>query len=50
VLAIPPGAVLMGKLTAEALGGELDDFLVRKLRSPLNSEFAIRFVREFAWT
>jgi len=41
VLAIPRGAVPMGKIIADALGGELDVVLVRKLRAPHNPELAI---------
>src|ERR1700687_3152569 len=46
VLAIPRGAVPMGRLMADALGGELDVVLVRKLRSPFNPEFAIGAIDE----
>jgi len=41
VLPIPRGAVPMGKIIADALGGELDVVLVRKLRAPQNPELAI---------
>jgi predicted phosphoribosyltransferase len=41
VLAIPRGAVPMGRIVADALGGELDVVLVRKLRAPQNPELAI---------
>ncbi len=41
VLAIPRGAVPMGRIIAEAIGGELDVVLVRKLRAPENPELAI---------
>jgi predicted phosphoribosyltransferase len=34
VLAIPRGAVPMGRIIADRLGGDLDVVLVRKLRSP----------------
>lgn len=50
VLAIPRGAVPMAKIIADALGGEVDVVLVRKLRSPENPEFAIGSVDEFGWT
>jgi len=50
VLAIPRGAVTMAKIIAEALGGELDVVLVRKLRAPGNPEFAIGSVDETGWT
>ena len=50
ILAIPRGAVPMGKLIAVELGGELDVVLVRKLRAPGNPEFAIGSVDETGWT
>lgn len=50
ILAIPRGAVPMGKLIAAELGGELDVVLVRKLRAPGNPEFAIGSVDETGWT
>ncbi len=50
VLAIPRGAVPMGKIIARALEGELDVVLVRKLRAPDNPEFAIGSVDETGWT
>ncbi len=50
VCAIPRGAVPMGKLIAERLGGELDVVLVRKLHAPGNPEFAIGAVDETGWT
>ena len=46
VLAIPRGAVGMGKVLADELGGELDVVLVRKLRSPFSPEFAIGAIDE----
>jgi putative phosphoribosyl transferase len=49
VLAIPRGAVPMAKIIAEALDGELDVVLVRKLRAPGNPEFAIGSVDETGW-
>jgi predicted phosphoribosyltransferase len=49
VLAIPRGAVPMAKLIAEALGGEFDVVLVRKLGAPGNPEFAIGAVDETGW-
>ncbi|HSO07788.1 MAG TPA: phosphoribosyltransferase family protein [Pelomicrobium sp.] len=49
VLAIPRGAVPMGRVVAEALGGELDVVLVRKLRAPGNPEFAIGAIDETGW-
>lgn len=50
VLAIPRGAVPMGKLLAEHLQGELDVVLVRKLRAPFQPELAIGSVDESGWT
>jgi putative phosphoribosyl transferase len=49
VLAIPRGAVPMGAIIAEELGGEMDVVLVRKLRAPGNPEFAIGSVDESGW-
>ena len=49
VLAIPRGAVGMGKVLAEELNGELDVVLVRKLRSPISSEFAVGAIDESGW-
>lgn len=46
VLAIPRGAVPMGKIIADALDGELDVVLVRKLRAPQNPELAIGSIDE----
>ncbi|MEN3364609.1 MAG: putative phosphoribosyl transferase [Burkholderiales bacterium] len=46
ILAIPRGAVPMGKIIAERLAGELDVVLVHKLGSPFNPEFAIGAVDE----
>jgi predicted phosphoribosyltransferase len=50
VLAIPRGAVPMGAIVAERLGGELDVVLTRKLPAPRNEEFAIGAVDETGWT
>ncbi len=50
VLAIPRGAVPMGRLVAEELEGELDVVLVRKLGAPGNPEFAVGAVDEAGWT
>ena len=50
VLAIPRGAVEIGAVLAEALGGELDVILVRKLRAPGNPELAVGSVDETGWT
>ncbi len=49
VLAIPRGAVPMGRIIADALGGDLDVVLVRKLGAPGNAEFAIGSVDESGW-
>lgn len=49
VLAIPRGAVEMGRVLADALGGDLDVVLVRKLRSPTSAEFAIGAIDETGW-
>lgn len=46
VLAIPRGAVPMGKALAEALDGELDVVLVHKLGAPGNPEYALGAVSE----
>jgi len=50
VLAIPRGAVPMGKVVADRLGGQLDVVLTRKLAAPGNPEFAIGAVDETGWT
>lgn len=49
VLAIPRGAVPMAEIVADELQGELDVVLVRKLRSPYSSEFAVGSVDESGW-
>lgn len=49
VLAIPRGAVPMAQCIAQALQGELDVVLVRKLGAPYSSEFAIGAVDESGW-
>jgi putative phosphoribosyl transferase len=46
VLGVPRGAVPMASLIAEALGGDLDVVLVRKLRAPGQPELAIGAVDE----
>lgn len=46
VLAIPRGALPIGRVVAEALSGELDAVLVRKLGAPYNPEFAVGSVGE----
>lgn len=50
VLAIPRGAVPMGKTIAEQLDGDFDVVLVRKLRAPYQPEVAIGSVAENGWT
>lgn len=49
VLAIPRGAVPMGRIIADTLDGELDVVLVRKLRSPFSPEFAVGAIDETGW-
>jgi len=49
VLAIPRGAVSMGRVLADRLGGELDVVLVRKLRAPSSPEFAVGSIDETGW-
>lgn len=49
VVAIPRGAVPMGKIVAERLGGELDVVLTRKLPAPGNPEFAVGAIDETGW-
>ena len=50
VLAIPRGAVPMGRVLAAELGGELDLVLVRKLRAPDSPELAVGAIDESGWT
>ena len=50
VCAIPRGAVPMGKVVAEALGGDLDVVLTRKIPAPGFPEFAIGAVDESGWS
>ena len=50
ILAIPRGAVPMGKIIADKLAGELDVVLVRKLRAPHQPELALGSVNESGWT
>lgn len=49
VLAVPRGAVEMGRILADQLGGEVDVVLVRKLGAPGNPEFAVGAVDETGW-
>lgn len=46
ILAIPRGAVPMGRRMADALGGDLDVVLVRKVGAPGHPEYAIGAVDE----
>ncbi len=46
VLAIPRGAVPMGRLIADALHGELDVVLVRKIGAPYQPELALGAIDE----
>ena len=46
ILAVPRGAVPMGVILAQALDGDLDLVLVRKLGAPGNPEYAIGAVDE----
>ena len=50
VAAIPRGAVIMAKIIAEKLSGDLDVVLVRKLRAPGQPELAIGSVDETGGT
>jgi predicted phosphoribosyltransferase len=50
VLAIPRGGVPIGRIVADALGGDLDVVLVHKLRAASNPELAIGSVDEQGWT
>lgn len=50
ILAIPRGAVEMGRVLADELQGELDVVLVRKLGAPGNPEFAVGAVDESGWS
>ena len=49
VLAIPRGAVPIGKIVARQIGGDFDVVLVRKLRAPFNPEFALGSIDESGW-
>jgi len=46
VLAVPRGAVEMGRVLADELEGELDVVLVRKLGAPYSAEFAVGAIDE----
>ncbi|WP_038494526.1 phosphoribosyltransferase [Collimonas arenae] len=49
ILAIPRGAVPMGKVLAQRLDGELDIVLVHKLGAPFHQECAIGAIDETGW-
>ncbi len=50
VLGIPRGAVPMAAYIAQALRGQMDVVLVRKLRAPHQPELAIGAITETGWT
>ena len=50
VLAIPRGAVPMGRELADALGGARDVVLVRRLGAPGAGEFAVGAIDEAGWS
>jgi putative phosphoribosyl transferase len=50
ILAIPRGAVPMGRVLAQSLEGDLDVVLVRKLGAPHNPELAVGAIDETGWT
>ena len=49
MLAIPRGGVPVGRAIADALGGDLDLVLTRKLGAPGNPEFAVGAIDESGW-
>lgn len=49
VLAIPRGAVPMGRAIADALQGDFDVVLVRKIGAPFSPEFAVGAIDETGW-
>jgi len=49
ILAIPRGAVPMGRVLAKELQGELDVVLVRKLCAPFSRELAVGAIDESGW-
>jgi len=49
ILAIPRGAVPMGRALADDLEGELDVVMVRKIGAPYNPEYALGAVDESGW-
>lgn len=50
ILAIPRGALEIGRVLADRLDGDLDVVLVRKLGAPASPEFAIGSIDESGWT
>ena len=50
VMAIPRGAVPMGRVLAQRLGGDLEVVLVRKLRYPGSPELAMGAMGASGWT
>jgi putative phosphoribosyl transferase len=50
ILAIPCGALPLGKVLAERLDGELDIVLAHKLSAPFNDEYAIGGIDETGWS
>lgn len=50
VLAIPRGAVPLGRMLAQALDADLDVVLAHKLGAPANQDLAIGAVDESGWT
>jgi predicted phosphoribosyltransferase len=49
ILAIPRGAVPMGRVIANLLDGELDIVLTHKLCAPMDPEYAIGAIDESGW-
>lgn len=49
ILAIPRGAVAMGRVLAECLDGDLDVVLARKIGAPWNPELAVGAIDETGW-
>lgn len=50
ILAIPRGGLVIGRVLADRLNGELDVVLVRKLRARNSPEVAIGAIDETGWT
>lgn len=49
ILAVPRGAVPMGKIVADRLEGDFDIVLVRKIGAPFQPELALAAVDESGW-